>query len=119
MRQTIYSILISLFLITCYSGSALSSQDQINSFLNYDFSDLSIYKTGIIPHEQPVLQKLKSAPVYHIDVTLSRNLKRISGYQEVLYTNTENEELCEIEFHQYPEITGLNYTWYGFVNDRF
>jgi len=110
MRQTIYSILISLFLITCYSGSALSSQDQINSFLNYDFSDLSIYKTGIIPHEQPVLQKLKSAPVYHIDVTLSRNLKRISGYQEVLYTNTENEELCEIEFHQYPEITSLNYT---------
>jgi hypothetical protein len=70
------------------------------------WDDRSIFKNGVVASEQSVLNELQGASVYHIEFTIADNLYQITGTEEVRYTNTEDVELNELEFHLFPNILG-------------
>jgi len=70
------------------------------------WDDRSIFKNGLVPSEQTVLNELQGASVYHIEFTIADNLYQITGTEEVRYTNTEDVELNEVQFRLFPNILG-------------
>jgi hypothetical protein len=70
-----------------------------------DWADRSIFRAGLIESEQKILDGLPGASIYHIDLQISDDLRRLQGRQEVLYTNQENEPLEEIYFRLFPNLT--------------
>jgi hypothetical protein len=68
--------------------------------------DRSIFRGGLIAHEQEALEQLPGASVYHIDLTIADNLTDVHGRQEVFYTNREDTPLAEVYFRLYPNLSG-------------
>ena len=74
------------------------------------WDDRSIFKNGLVASEQSVLNELQGASIYHIEFTIADNLYRITGTEEVRYTNTEAVELNEVQFRLFPNILGGSMT---------
>lgn len=72
--------------------------------VNWD--DRSIFKGGLVESQQALLDDFDGASIYHIDLTIADELYRISGHQEVHYTNTETRSLDEVQFRLFPNILG-------------
>ncbi len=53
-----------------------------------------------------MLDSLPGASVYHLDVRIADNLRRVQGRQEVRYTNQEAEPLNQVYFHLFPNRLG-------------
>ena len=70
------------------------------------WDDRSVYREGLVSGEQEVLDRLPGATVYHIDVEISRNRRRVEGQQKVRYTNREDIPLEEVYFRLFPNATG-------------
>ena len=70
------------------------------------WTDRSPFTQGLIPDQQSVLTQLPGATVYHLDFEIQDNLTTLTGQEEVLYTNRENEPLSTIFFHLYPNLLG-------------
>lgn len=70
------------------------------------WEDRSIFQSGLVASEQPVLNELEGASVYHIELTIAEDLYQIMGTEEVRYINTENVELNEVQFRLFPNILG-------------
>lgn len=77
-----------------------------SDFLDTPWDDFSIFKDGLIPSAQPVLEKLPHATVYHIELNIAGDLYHVTGAQDVRYTNNENIELGEIHLRLFPNILG-------------
>jgi hypothetical protein len=60
----------------------------------------------LIAAEQSVLEELPGASVYHLDVTISEDLVRLAGTEEIFYTNQEDVSLPEIYLRLFPNLTG-------------
>ena len=70
------------------------------------WEDRSLFKSGLIPSEQSVLNELSNASVYHIEFNLAEDLYHISGLEEVRYTNAENAPLDQLQLRLFPNILG-------------
>jgi aminopeptidase N len=70
------------------------------------WDDRSIYREGLVSGEQEVLERLPGATVYHIDVEISRDRRRVEGHEKVRYTNQENGSLDDVYFRLFPNATG-------------
>jgi hypothetical protein len=70
------------------------------------WEDRSVFCTGLIGMEQGVLDRLPDATVYHIALGISEDLLLLSGHEEVLYTNQEDESLEEVYFRLFPNLVG-------------
>ncbi len=68
------------------------------------WDDRSIFALGLVKSEQSALQALPGASIYHIDLTLSDDLTRLKGREEVRYTNTEDVALEEVYFRLFPNL---------------
>lgn len=68
------------------------------------WADRSPFRAGLIDSEQAALDGLPGASVYHLEVTLSDELTRLQGQQEVRYTNQEVVPLNEIYFRLFPNL---------------
>ncbi len=68
--------------------------------------DLSLFKNGLIPSQQHVLNEMKGASVYHIEFNIREDISYVSGHEEVQYTNTETVALHEVELRLFPNILG-------------
>lgn len=68
------------------------------------WDDHSPFAPGLIRAEQDALGQRPGASVYHIDLTLSDDLTRLVGRQEVRYTNAETVPLEELYFRLFPNI---------------
>lgn len=71
-----------------------------------DATDRTVFKQGLVATELSVLDRLPDATVYHLDVEISADRLRVTGQQEVFYTNREDAALDEIYFRLFPNIAG-------------
>ena len=62
------------------------------------------YAAGLVSGEQATLEQRPGASIYHIDLSISDDLTRLDGREEVRYTNTEDVPLDEIHFRLFPNI---------------
>jgi hypothetical protein len=70
------------------------------------WDDRSIFQNGLAVSEQPVLNQMQGASIYHIELAIADNLHQITGAEEVRYTNTEDIALNEVHFRLFPNILG-------------
>jgi len=70
------------------------------------WDDRTLYRDGLIPEEQGVLDQMLGASVYHIELEISDDLTRLQGRQAVRYTNEEDVPLEQIYFRLFPNLTG-------------
>jgi hypothetical protein len=68
--------------------------------------DFAVYRAGLIEAEQPVLDGLTGATVYHMDLVISDDMAAVKGAEKVHYTNQEAVPLHEICFRTYPNVMG-------------
>ncbi|MBN1221384.1 MAG: M1 family metallopeptidase [Anaerolineae bacterium] len=71
-----------------------------------DWDDRTIFRPGLIESEQPVLDRLPGASVYHLDLKIADNLLQVTGHQEVHYTNRETEPLDDVYFRLFANNAG-------------
>jgi hypothetical protein len=71
-----------------------------------NWTDLSVFRDGIVRSEQHVLSDDQGLSIYHLDFVISEDLRTVSGREEVRYTDTETEALDRVEFRLYPNILG-------------
>ena len=70
------------------------------------WDDRAVFREGLIGAEQGALDGLAGASVYHIDLQIPDDFRHLKGYEEVLYTNREDEPLGEVYFRTFPNIAG-------------
>jgi hypothetical protein len=97
---------LSLLVASCTPTPSTETPTPHADPLNTPWSDRSIFKSGLVESEQPILESLKGASVYHIEINIAQDLYHIAGHQEVNYTNTEKVALKEIELRLFPNILG-------------
>jgi aminopeptidase N len=71
-----------------------------------DFDDRSLFEPTLIEAERPVLEGLPGATVYHMDLTIADNLRRVEGREQIRYTNREGVDLDRVCLRLYPNVTG-------------
>ena len=64
------------------------------------------FRSGLINGAQGALDEQPGASVYRLDLRIDDSLTRVTGRQEVRYTNTEDVALDEIAFRLFPNLTG-------------
>jgi aminopeptidase N len=115
MKKTLaFSLMVILSLAAC--GTSEESADIPDprliptSIASHSFDiawdDRGIFQEGLIDAEQPVLDHLPGATVYHIDLQIPRDFRRLQGREEVRYTNREDEPLDGIYFRLFPNTAG-------------
>ena len=72
-----------------------------------NWEDREIFKSGLVPEAQSVLQGLPQASTYYISLVIPPELpENITGSLIVRFFNTENEPLEEIYFRMFPNFQG-------------
>jgi hypothetical protein len=69
-------------------------------------TDHSIYKDGLVPEYQDVLNKLPYASMYEIQFNIADDLSHITGNETVIYTNAEDIDLEEVQLRLFANILG-------------
>lgn len=77
-----------------------------STLFDVSWDDRSIFAPGLTTAQQGALDQRSGASVYHIDMTLSDDLTRLMGRQEVRYTNNEDVALDAITFRLFPNLSG-------------
>jgi hypothetical protein len=70
------------------------------------WDDPSFFQGGLAPDYQDAMDGLPGASIYHLALAIAEHPSRVSGIEEILYTNQEPAALTEVEFAVYPEILG-------------
>jgi hypothetical protein len=103
---------LSLLLVSCsgpLSGpqpTASSAPSATPDILDTPWNDRSPFAGGLVSSEQPVLQELRDASVYHLQFNIDRDLYHVTGTEEVRYTNAEDLPLDRVELRLFPSILG-------------
>jgi hypothetical protein len=87
-------------------AQAAPTDTPVPTLLGIDWDDRSAFSSGLLAAEQGVLQQLRGATVYHIDLRISDDLLRLEGEQQVRYVNQELEALHDVYFRLYPNLFG-------------
>lgn len=100
----------SLLTVSCnfLTPTATPPPSNIPDLLDTPWDDLTIFKDGLVPSAQPALGELRGASVYHIELNIADDLFRVSGTEEVRYTNNEAVPLAEVQLRLFPNILGGN-----------
>jgi len=69
-------------------------------------ADRSIYKDGLAPEYQNILNELPYASMYEIKFNIADDLVHITGNETVIYTNAEEVDLNEVKFRLFANILG-------------
>jgi len=78
----------------------------LSTLFDSNLDDLSLFHSGLVESERATLEQLEDCSTYRIDLTIDHNLQYIDGWQEVDYTNREDEPLEEVYFRLYANISG-------------
>lgn len=107
MKKIFGSLLrLGLILAACTSSQQTATPTPASPTSDLSWSDRSIFKNGLIPSQQSVLDGLKGASVYHLEFNIANDLVHVSGHEEVQYTNTEALPLDTVELRLFPNILG-------------
>ena len=99
---------LGLLVISCRFLSPTTSPTpttKLNPF-EIPWEDRSIFQSGLVKSAQPVLGELPGASIYHIQLNIAEAIYRITGIEEVRYTNSESVPLKEVQFRLFPNILG-------------
>jgi hypothetical protein len=66
----------------------------------------SIYKAGLAPEYQDVLNRLPYASMYEIEFNIAADLAHVAGNETVIYTNAEDIDLEEVQLRLFANILG-------------
>lgn len=69
------------------------------------WDDPTPYQAGLLDSQQDALALLATAPVYHIEITFSDDLRQLDGRQQIRYVNTAETTLTNLVFHLYPNLS--------------
>src|SRR6266508_3886836 len=107
-RFIVFLLSLSLILVSCSLPQPKVSPTSTPSSDIFDipWDDRSLFKAGLVASEQPVLNELKDASVYHLEFNIADDLYHITGTEEVRYTNNENVALDEVHLRLFPNILG-------------
>jgi len=72
----------------------------------FEWNDREIFRAGLVPEEQGVLDELEGASVYQVSVDIPDDLETVGGHLEVQYTNREDVALKVVYFRLYPNVSG-------------
>jgi len=100
---------LSLLLASCNLPSPTipaSPSNPSSSLLKTAWDDRALFKSGLVASEQPVLNELNGASVYHLSFNIADNLYHVTGTEEVRYTNTEATTLNDVQFRLFPNVLG-------------
>jgi hypothetical protein len=73
---------------------------------NIGWDDRSLFIQNLTSSAQSILEGLPGASIYHIAFSLANPPTRVSGVEEVRYTNQETVTLNEVDLAVFPEILG-------------
>ena len=109
MKRLFASFLaLGLLIISCKFFAPITSPTPIADFdpSQIPWDDRSIFESGLVESARPALKELPGASVYHIDFNISDEIYKITGTEEVRYTNNESVALNEVHFRLFPNILG-------------
>ena len=86
-------------------GATTEAEHALDPF-SIPWEDREIFRSGLVPAEQGLLEDLPGATVYHVSFEVSPDYLHLAGEAEVLYTNRETVSLEEIYFRLYPNAAG-------------
>ena len=93
-----HRLLILLLALSIFSGCSRSKEDAI----------MAPYLPALLPEAQPQLGELLHLPRYDISVRIDPSqVPQLSGREQVWLQNREKEELNELYFRLYPNLTRL------------
>jgi hypothetical protein len=94
--------LSSLIALSACTGSAAvpAEEDPFGS----NWNDRAVFEEALV--ETSALEGLAGASVYHLDVVVNRDLDVLEGREWIRYTNQESEQLEEIYFQLFANVTG-------------
>ena len=97
-----------LVLFVLVLAAAVAAGEEASSLnpLGFPWEDREVFRSGLVPSEQGVLDGLPGATVYHVDLTFTPDTLALQGQQEILYTNRETQTLSEIYVRLYPNVAG-------------
>ncbi len=75
------------------------------SLFPISWDDREIFRAGLVPGEEAVLNILPGATIYHLSLDIN-DPTSISGQMEARFTNQEAEALNELVLHMFPEKLG-------------
>jgi hypothetical protein len=109
MKRLFASLLsLSLIILSCNTlqptPTPAPTDESFSNPLNTPWDDRSIFKSGLVQSEQPVLDKLSGASIYHLDIHIADDLYHVTGTEEVRYTNAETIPLDKVEFRLFPNL---------------
>ncbi|HKG53313.1 MAG TPA: M1 family metallopeptidase [Anaerolineales bacterium] len=100
------SLALSLILISCATLRPTATSTPRPDIFKTSWEDLSVFKSGLIQSQQPILGELTTASVYHLEFNIAEDLYHVTGTEEVRYTNAETVPLNEVELRLFPNILG-------------
>ena len=105
-RNLLFLLLSAWVLSSCATGPVPPDPFAI------PWDDRSLFQATLIAAEQPVLDQLPGATVYHMDLNLADDLTRVEGREQVRYTNRETLPLDQVCMRTYPNVNGGAITVY-------
>lgn len=102
------SSLALLLLTSCLPAAQQADSTPEQSLPSLAPTDRSIFKNGLPPEYQNILNDLPYASMYDIQFNIADDLVHISGRETVIYTNAEDIALNAIKFRLFPNILGGN-----------
>ncbi len=78
----------------------------VSDIFNTPWDDRSPFQSGLVQAEQPALNQLPKASVYHLEFNLADDLYHVTGTEDVRYTNAEDVALDKVELRLFPNILG-------------
>src|SRR5215213_5422627 len=107
MKRIFVSFLtLSLLLAACAVPSPAATATSEPDIFDTPWEDRSLFKTGLVPSAQPVLDELPNASVYHLEFNIAEDIYHLTGTEDVRYTNAEETALDEVRLRLFPNILG-------------
>jgi hypothetical protein len=88
------------------SPTALLTPAAAGELLGVSWDDRSVFRSGLLPEAQAVLEHLPGASVYQVDLRIPADLNLLAGRESVRYTNQEAAPLAEVYFQLFPNAAG-------------
>jgi hypothetical protein len=101
MKKTLPWLLLIAWLLAACTSSPMPPDP-----LEMPWDERGVFESTLIEAERPVLGQLEGATVYHMDLVIANDLKRVEGRQQLRYTNQESVSLDKVCFRLYPNVTG-------------
>src|SRR5215207_2086031 len=99
-------ISLSLLLVSCAVPSPTVTVTPVPDIFDTPWEDRSLFKSGLVPAAQNVLDELPNASMYHLEFNIAEDIYHITGSEEVRYTNAEEVALEEVRLRLFPNILG-------------